>query len=665
MSTPVALQKILKDASLQSAAIIDDAFDPVVAQELQSEIAQFIDHCRRNSLLAQEIATFCKHAQKEFGLQIDIKDTEDFTDEVLIALRNSLHLYPIIRGIASETIFALLNDKLAPLVDLQTQLIELGVQIKPFGSTFVFGEFRPQIIFLDFFLGVTDDETAVQNARARITEIYQLYEDETKKPFVVLMSSRDVGDRQRTFSRDANLLYGLLTFVPKGELRSRDYLYYHLAGWSLDLPSRHAIQLFVEALESSLKESQNEFSRRLRGLGIEDYANLQWLSLQEDGHPLGDYMLWLLKEMLAHLIHNNQLVLNSQRSLDALHVERFLPSTTPPSMDLAEMYKMVLTEPGFKPADRHPSGNIESDDFYLKFGDMFFNEEVKEVLMALSAPCDLAYSPKGSSRKFPKERLILFARGRLRLSESSQEAASMKTEPFLHDDGKIYRICWKHKDALWIEYGHAKETLSAKGFVHKTQMSLPYALEIQKSYANNISRIGLPVHPPINSWHKIDICCVGVDDKWKVLRAVERGAQLVTRRVGDGEVETLFVLCREAVLFLPEAMSAADKIFEQTENELRDTIRKLVESNDANKTKKIERANTKLSSLSDKRAKIAAINITPQACLPLILTPRVLDTASPHVVLGADLPWLFVNADYSGTFRADTPLAINLRRSEQ
>ncbi len=332
-------------------------------------------------------------------------------------------------------------------------------------------------------------------------------------------------------------------------------------------------------------------------------------------------------------------------------------------MDLAELYKMVLTEPGFKPADRHPASNSDDEDFYLKFGDMFFNEELSEVLMALSAPCDLAYSPTGASRKFPNDRLILFARGKLRLTDASQEAASIKTEPFLHDDGKIYRICWKHRDALWKEYGQAKDWLSTNKFIHKTQMSLPYALEIQKSYANNISRIGLPVHPPTNSWHKIDICCEGKDGKWNVLRTVDRGAQLVTRRIDDGEVETLFVLCREAVLFLPDAMTDADKLFEQIENELRNTIRDLTTNQDQHREKRISRANEKLFRFSSNRAKVAAIDTTPQACLPLILTPRVLDTSAPHTKLGADLPWLFVNADYSATFKADTPLAINLWRS--
>lgn len=664
VSTPELLLKILSDACIESVAIIDDAFDPISGAELGIGIDEFWDHCLResDSQLTRELKSFCERYSEVSGQETVITDREDFTDDLLTGLRNSLHLFPSLRKTSMETLFALHQDKLAPILDLQSRLHELKLTVRQFGTEFEFGDFRPKIIFLDYFLGVTDDSTAVETARIRIKEIYDLYEIEAEKPFVVLMSSRDVGSNQREFCDDAKILYGLLTFAPKNELRTKEHLYYHLASWSLDLPSRHVVQLFVEALESSLKEAQSQFSAHLRKLGIEDYANLQWLSLQDDGHPLGDYMLWLLKEMLAHLLHNNERVLKSQQSLDALQVGRFLPSSSPPSLDLAKLYRMALTEPGFKPADRHPASRDDGTDFHLKLGDMFFNDEKREVLMALSASCDLAYSATSNLRSFPSNRLVLFAQGEMELTDTPPKAASIKTEPFLHEDGKIYRICWKHRNAVWKEYGQAKEWFARNGFVHKAQMSLPYALEIQKSYANNISRIGLPVHPPTSTWPTIDICCEGGDGKWYALLSVERGAQIVKRRKGDGETEILFVMCRDSVFHLPAAMSKADAVFENQEAELRSFITQLTVANDKHKEKKIERAQQKLSRLSEKRAKIAAIDCSPQACLPLVLNPRVLDELATHVVLGADLPWLYIDADYTSDFKAGTPLAINIRR---
>lgn len=664
-TAPSALKSVLSQASLKTVAIVDDAFDPLSAIDLKKEIYEFLDHVTRDGKdgpLSKELQSFCTTISEKDGIPLLLSSVEDFNDEILVALRRSLHLFPTLRRVAQDTIFELQIDKLSPIIDLEEELTKLGFEVLAFGSKFEFGTFRPQIIFLDYFLGVTENAAAIATARDRITEIYSLYEAEEAKPFVVLMSSRDVSDQQRSFCDEANILYGLVTFAKKEELRSRERLYYYLVSWSLDMPSRHVIQLFVEAIEASLENARTDFSRQLRSLGIEDYANLQWLSLQDEGHPLGDYMLWLLKEMLAHLVHNNERVLKSQLALDSLQVNRFLPSSSPPSLILAQLYKMALTEPGFKPADRHPASQGEGSDFHLKLGDMFFNETKGTVVMALSAACDLAYSATASTRKFPRERLILFAEGKMQLTTSTAVAASIKTEPFLHDDGKIYRICWRHRDAHWREYGQAKNWLDENGYVHKAQMSLPYALEIQKSYANNISRIGLPVQPPMSTWPTVDICCEGEDGKWHILHSVERGAQLVMRLKGDGENETLFVICRECIFVLPEVMANADKLFATQEDNLRNSIKQFTAENDKHKQKRIERAQQKLNRLSDMRAWIAAVDCSPHTCLPLILHPRVLDSSATHVELDAALPWLYTDAEYTSSFKAETPLAMNIRR---
>lgn len=665
-SPPEPLRKILSDASLESVAIIDDAFDPIRRAELGAGVDEFWDHCirdRDNGPLRTELKAFCQHYSETIETAFEITDGDDFTDDVLTGLRNSLHLYPSLRETASQTLFALHEDKLAPLIDLQSRLHELKLVVRPFGTEFELGDFRPKIIFLDYFLGVTDDALAIETARIRIKEIYELYDIEAEKPFVVLMSSKDVGETQRQFCNDAQILYGLLTFAPKEHLRTKERLYYHLASWSLDLPSRYVVQQFVESLEASVTIAKSKFSQHLRGLGLDDYANLQWLSLQSEGHPLGEYMLWLLKEMLAHLVHNNDRVLNSQRSLDTLQVGRFLPSALPPSFDLAQLYKMALTEPGFKPADRHPAGDGLGDDFYLKLGDMFFNDSQECVVMALSAACDLAYSATSPDRKFPKDRLILFAFGQMELVDALPTPASMKTEPFLHDDGKVYRINWKHRKAIWKEYGNSREWLSENGYIHKAQMSLPYALEIQKSYANSISRIGLPVHPPTCRWPTAALCCEGMDGKWHELIRVKRGIQIVNRRISDGGIERLFVVSRECILHMSDALEAADKMLAEIERDLyakQAAVKRDDSMGEEIRQKKLDRIDGKLAKLTDKRGRIAEIDSSPEACLPLILTPQILDTQAPYIALGNDLPWMYFDVNYTSDFSADTPLAINI-----
>ena len=158
--TPDLLRKILRDASIESAAIIDDAFDPIRGKELGTGITDFWDHCIRSGddgQLMKELRSFCEIYSTAIGKDFTIAGSEDFTDEVLVSIRDSLHRFPALRETASQTLFLLMQDKLEPILDLETRLGELNVEVRRFGTEFRLGEFRPKIIFLDYFLGVTDE----------------------------------------------------------------------------------------------------------------------------------------------------------------------------------------------------------------------------------------------------------------------------------------------------------------------------------------------------------------------------------------------------------------------------------------------------------------------------------------------------------------------------
>ncbi len=191
-------------------------------------------------------------------------------------------------------------------------------------------------------------------------------------------------------------------------------------------------------------------------------------------------------------------------------------------------------------------------------------------------------------------------------------------------------------------------------------MSLPYALEIQKSYANNFSRIGLPVHPPTTSWPSVEICCEGADGNWKVESTVERGAQLIRRRRNE-EIETLFVLSREVVFRIPQALKNADEFLNSSEKQQSDRIATAVDESKDYKDKIVERATAALKRLSERRIEIHNIDCSPEACLPMVLTPRVLNVKDQPIELGAGLPSLFVNCDLKGKYAVETPLALNIK----
>ncbi|MDA7979453.1 MAG: hypothetical protein MPJ50_11875, partial [Pirellulales bacterium] len=347
-------------ANINTAMVVDDAFDLVNAGEIEDELQRFWEPLVReqedSEPLRNEIDRLTQSAQaaERLSTETRLDDWTDLTDDVLNYLFDELEGYPAIKRRAEQTIFATKLEKLAPLRRLCSHLESLKVKVTTHSSDVDLSQQSACVIFLDYYLGAADDDSAIEQAKTRIRDIYAHVPEGNEKPFVVLMSSKEIGEVQRKFCEEAELLLGLLTFTPKKELEVREVLLFHLATWALHLPQRHAIQSFVESLEGSLKLATQMFRKRIRGLGIEDYANIQWLSLQEEGQPLGDYMLWLYKAMLSHLLHDNSGVLAQQQQLDEMTVDTFLPNHAPPSSDLAELYRFAITVPGVGPAGPHP-----------------------------------------------------------------------------------------------------------------------------------------------------------------------------------------------------------------------------------------------------------------------------------------------------------------------
>ena len=84
------------------------------------------------------------------------------------------------------------------------------------------------------------------------------------------------------------------------------------------------------------------------------------LSLRAEGQPLGQYMSWLYKSLLAHLVHNHERVLEAQDKLDDIDMKAYVPLKRPPPIHLAELYSLSLTEPG-----------TSSNSARLRLGDLY------------------------------------------------------------------------------------------------------------------------------------------------------------------------------------------------------------------------------------------------------------------------------------------------------
>jgi hypothetical protein len=475
-----------------------------------------------------------------------------------------------------------------------------------------------------------------------------------------MSSSPDADAGTETFRETSKLLGGLFGFVRKADLRDREKLYLYLTVWAIGMPTRHDIQHFAEALEIGVRNAAEDFVRRLRALGFEDYANIQWLSLQPDGHPLGDYMLWLYKSLFAYLLHDQPKVLQQQKKLDTMSFETFTPSQGSPSPQLAEIFRFALTEPGVEEVGAHPRAPAGSDEPFLQTGDMFFRDRSSDVLMVINAPCDLNYAP-GQKRGFPKDRPVLFIRGTLQRHEELDTSGLVRTELFKHD-GKPHRILWDHRRVMSKEYGTVWGWLKEEKYFRKARLTLPYALEVQQTFAMHVMRPGLPTRPPTYRHADVEVYYEGNDGNCSQLgQSITAGALVMRRRKADkDEDEDLFVLTVDCI---GKIVSGLDTVAAGLQEQV-DLLRSQLPTGTStdNEVKRREKElNGKIQGLSGKLDKVGQLKHASKQWVPTARTPYPLPAPGEKVEVDRQLLWVYHARTFQGTYRDGPPIVLNLR----
>jgi hypothetical protein len=634
---------LLHGKGISSALIIDDAYDPLVRDDYEEDISEFWERVIRDDDALAELR------------QLGISGAEDIDDARLKTLWDAREAASERLAEPIQILFSLRIEKQRPLNMLADHLRRFEVKPHFLGGREAFPDEPHKLVFLDYYLGVADDASAVGVSTNKASDLYRRSKDDAGKPFIVLMSSTtDADAAKENFRRSSGLLAGLFGYVPKSDLRDLEKLRLRLVSWAIGLPARHEIQRFVEAMELALKNATEPFFTRLRGLSLEDYVNLQWLSLQPDGHPLGDYMVWLYKSLLAHLLHGDEGVLDQQRKLDAMSFDSFLPAQGRASVQLAELFWHALTEPGVGDVGPHPRAPAASPEPYLHLGDLFGKPRGKDVLLVVNAACDLTYSP-GTARKFPHDHTILFARGTIGQLEEDPRPHCVKTEPF-HHEGHAVRITWDPKRMIAREYGEVWGWLKAEGYVRYGRLCLAYALEVQQSIASNLTRVGMPVRPP--GWHvPVELFCAGGDGN----PAVRLGGPIpdgafIARRVADGGEANHFVLTVDCITAVMGALDDAIAEYERQQAVIAGPGGATEASEDGHASKVREGKSRGLQGKIDKLHRLKqenAVWTTLQAFQPLP-KPQAYFQADPKLLwVWRDGPF---HAHYSGS-----PVAVNLR----
>lgn len=550
MSTAPVMPKkatIFKAKGIHDIGLIDDACDPL----------------RLTSIPAVDLNSFWAALEQEeellSGLRvagIPLQTKADINDEALQLLWQQRE---VITGL-KRLLDILLRTRASIIEDVQEikaniEALYLNVQEAGTGSNLA-DEGRCKIILLDYFLG-EGGEKAVDASIAKATEIYARSEQLGEYPVFVLMSSATLSAAQvEQFRKKSRLIGGIFHHIPKSELKRKDTLERKLMAIAMSLPIAPSMVSLIEAVERALTSARELFSDRMRDLSLEDYAYIDRLSLDEDGQPFGDYILWLFSAELQKLVFENEDVRTQRSRVDKTSFPSLPAKQLLPSKNLALMYRTALFQEMPPEIPVHPLGDKENENPLLSLGDIFVNR-TNQLWMVLNPECDLAYSPKSKGRQFSKTKSIVLMPGilqNLTNTPSAEEQGRLRTELFVHE-GVEYRINWDPKRVITKPYGNLKSWLEAEEYRRAYRLRLIYALQAQQKFTADFGRVGPPVAPPIFMPATVEVISFDEKNQCRTLvKPTDAFAALVNVKGGRCCLFDLGLL--EAVLASADTVSA-------------------------------------------------------------------------------------------------------------
>ena len=535
------LRKRLTRAGISTALVVDDAFDPPTLSSLQNEVDDFWNGIERDDGLYEQLESF----------GISAESADDITEDAIATLWSRRGESTLLVDLANRTLFVTARSSLEEVERIAASLHELGLEVDRVGTDRPLLRPVAGLVFMDYYLGEPSDPVSSELSTFRAREIYDAAGEGADKPFIILMSSLpDVSSQADRFRDDSDLLGGLFDFVSKDELNDPTRFVLKMASWASNMPLRHKIQNFVEALDSTLCDRTREFMKRAKSLTIEDYAFVQALSLQDDGHPLGDYIQWLLRSLLVNkVLEDNKSFTASKNEINKMSFDPQPPSQLFPSTHLAEIYSIAIAEQKLEDIGRHPRINAKAKETrdadpegtvedpspgdkpssqedlpLLRLGDLLVNNDDQRVYMIATPDCDLQFAP-GTKRVPDEAESVLLLPGQLLPLRGRR--GQIQTELYLHN-GDQYRIVWDRKKIITVSISEFLQWCSREGYSRPARIRLPYAVKIQQEVITSFSRVGMPVAPPLQDSVPVEIFSVCIDQTWKPLgQPLESGVTVI------------------------------------------------------------------------------------------------------------------------------------------
>lgn len=479
----------LTEVGISRIAIIDDAYDPPLLQDIRDDLPIFANLIERDSSLLTQLA--------EMG--IDLNDANDLLQSDVEVLWGRRQVEDKLTAMSMRTLFATKKQDWDDAESIADGLCELGLEVIRLGSN-ADERWKPvDLVLLDYYLGSTGDPDARDRSMGIARELYKRIPADSFPFFVVMSSVTNVRDEVSAFRAGSGLVSGMFDFASKDDLKNPVLRNFRLTSWMKGMPARRVLQSFVGSLERGMCDGVEHFMDRVKSVTIEDYVYMQTMNLIHDGLPLGSYLMELYAPLLtASVLSSNQELLSRKKKVDELDIDGFVPRQYPPSENLGEVFGLSYAEPISEELGQHPrrvlikrAPNLP----HLRFGDLFIKDATSPVYMVATPDCDLAYVP-GTKRTLDRNQSVILIPGQLKNLHDSTGKTGVYTELLLYK-GEQYRVFWNMKEIKSMKVKDFFRWRSRWGYSRPKRIRLPHALRVQKELVSDLSRIGMPAPPPL------------------------------------------------------------------------------------------------------------------------------------------------------------------------
>ena len=353
-----------------------------------------------------------------------------------------------------------------------------------------------QLVFLDYYLEDDSEDTDRAEEIARRTT--QSNDGDPNQQVVLMSSLPTVRNDRRQFRAKAELAGAAFAFVAKDELDSAWKVKAHLRTLAQALPQSRVLLAYVNSVKTQLKHAVAELGTLLDDLDLGDFAHLQNLALQADGHPLGDYLSWLTSSHLTALAFERGLR-ELQDKVDAVEFDSTLVHPLQLSDIITTLHHSALFSRNIGPLRKHPRERAASGPLLpmVRLGDVYFNDQRSKTVVVLSADCALSFSP-GAGRSIDTSTAVLLVPGTPFSIHSSCGDPNHTSTIGVEYQSEVYRIDWDFRRYYSVEIQKLHKHLNDNGYdtTDRDRLRPLYALQLQQQFSSALFRVGSPIPPP-------------------------------------------------------------------------------------------------------------------------------------------------------------------------